>query len=71
MRFSSRSESFNNNRKERVGHTRAQMSVKSEEKEYLPRRLNSNHTNPSEEEGRSRAHSVFSFGNENYRGEEV
>lgn len=64
MRFSCRSESFCNNKKERPHHQqpRAQSSAKAEELQYLPRRLTSNHTNPSGDEERSRAHSVFSFG---------
>jgi hypothetical protein len=62
MRFSSRSESFCANKKERHHQQpRAQSSAKAEE-QFLPRRLLSNHTNPSGDEERSRAHSVFSFG---------
>jgi hypothetical protein len=51
MRFSSRSESFSNNRKERPHHQpRAMSSIKTEEQQYLPRRMHSNVTNPSGDE---------------------
>lgn len=68
MRFSSRSESFSNNRKERSQQHPVRAASSNKVEEQL-RRLQTNHSGPSGDEERSRAHSVFSFGGD-YREEE-
>lgn len=51
MRFCYRSESFSNNKKQKSKHGRTQSSAKTEEnKDYIPKRFNSNNSNPSGDE---------------------